>query len=364
MCKKVVLYYVLVSMNVYFWLFIGRVWKVFKDPKTWRELLGQVTSDPVGLQRILQALNVQEITIKRWVNNFSAPRTQSLRRLLSALPEHRERLLELIKQEFTDFSDMPLDTSSQEIPFTFYTQIFQDLGKINHTQRYWSLANIILKQALSQFDPENLGLAITIVKCMKHTKHDKIYSLRQSIGQGTPPWPSDLEHKTLFLGAESLAGLVVSTCHPSAIQNYREEAHALLGHQFEREQSAAAYPILYAGRIAGCLLVSSTEPHYFFPPARLHLIADYAHLIALTLNSEDFVHPTDLELRIMPPHSEQKGAFSTFRQRTISAENKRYKATEHLDAEQYVWEELEDELLAQQQQKYQRMYQKPHANDV
>lgn len=334
---------------------------MFKEPENWRELLGQVTSDPAGLQRVVQALNVQEITVKRWVNNVSEPRMQSLRRLLSALPEHRERLTEFFKEDFKDFDDIPFDTSFQEIPAKFYMQILQIRGTISHSQRYWSMVNMILSQALSQLDPENLGLAITVVTCMKHTKREQIYSLRQNMGQCTPPWPSNLEQQTMFLGAESLAGFVVSTCRPAEVQDYREESHALLGHQFEREQSAAAHPILYAGRIAGCLLVSSTEPHYFFQPARLHLIADYAHLIALAHNPEDFVLPAHLELRIMPPQSEQKGAFSTFRQRMISAKSKIHESTEHTDAEQCVWEELEDELLAQQRRKYQRIYQKPDA---
>ncbi|MGH2510801.1 MAG: hypothetical protein ACRDHZ_25840, partial [Ktedonobacteraceae bacterium] len=136
---------------------------MFKEPENWRELLGQVTSDPAGLQRVVQALNVQEITVKRWVNNVSDPRTQSLRRLLSALPEHRERLITFFKKDFKDFTDIPLDTSLQEIPSPFYMQIFQTRGSISHAQRYWSLANTILSQALSQLDPENLGLAITIV---------------------------------------------------------------------------------------------------------------------------------------------------------------------------------------------------------
>lgn len=330
-----------------------------EEPKNWRELLGQVISDPAVLRRVKQDLGVQEITIKRWVNGVSLPRMQNLRRLLSALPEQRERLIAFFTEEYEDFADIPLDTSLQEIPSKFYMHIVQVRGTIGHAQRSWSMTNMIISQALDQLDPENLGMAITVVRCMQYTKRDKIYSLRQGLGQSTPPWPSNLEQKAMFLGAESLAGFVVSTCRPSEIQDYREDSYALPGHQFERELSAAAHPILYAGRIAGCLLVSSTEPHYFIQPSRLHLVADYAHLIALALSPEDFVHATDLELRIMPPHVEQKEAFSTFRQRIIAAKSRLYGSTENTDAEQYVWEELEDQLLAKQRQKYQLIHQKP-----
>ncbi len=119
-----------------------------------------------------------------------------------------------------------------------------------------------------------------------------------------------------------------------------------MGHQFELEQSAAAYPILSAGRIAGCLLVSSTEPFYFLPPARLNLVADYAHLISLAFAPEDFIEPSRIELRIMPLHREQKEHFGNFRKRLTDARLKLYEEKRFdVDAEHYVWEEIEDELL-------------------
>lgn len=317
-----------------------------KEPKDWRELLGWIIGDPAGMQRIVQELGVRDITVRRWIRGESEPRPQNIRRLLSALPEYRERLLELFSEEFDDFADLSLDDSHQEIPSKFYMQVFQMRGSIGQTQRYWSIANTIISQALSQLDPENLGLAVTVVKCMvSRDPARKILSLRESVGQATSPWPGNLEQKAMFLGAESLAGYVVSTCHGAEVQSYKEDKEALPGHQFELEQSAAASPILYAGRIAGCLLVSSIEPYYFLSPARLNLVADYAHLIALAFAPEDFIDPSRIELRLMPPHSAQKPYFDTFRKRLTDARIKLYEQKLDIDAEQYVWEEIESELL-------------------
>jgi hypothetical protein len=148
----------------------------------------------------------------------------------------------------------------------------------------------------------------------------------------------------MFLGAESLAGYVVSTCHPSEVQNYKEDKEALPGHQLENEMSAAAHPILYAGRVAGCLLVSSVEPNYFLLPGRLNLVSDYAHLISLAFAPEDFIEPARIELRVMPPHSEQRVFFQTFRKRLTDARRRLY-SQPHLDAEQFVWESLEKDIL-------------------
>lgn len=316
-----------------------------KEPKDWRELLGWIASDPAGMQRLVQSLGVRDITIRRWVKRESDPRPQNLRRLLAALPEYRERFVELIPLEFEDFADFAFDDPYQEIPPKFYMQIFQMRGTIGPTQLFWSLATTVIGQALSQLDPENLGMAISVVRCMATERLGrKVLSLRQSVGQATAPWPGNLEQSAMFLGAESLAGYVVSTCHPSEVQNYKEDQEALPGHQFEDELSAAAHPILYAGRVAGCLLVSSVEPNYFLLPGRLNLVSDYAHLISLAFAPEDFIEPARVELRVMPAHSEQRAFFQTFRKRLTDARRKLY-SQPHLDAEQFVWESLEKDIL-------------------
>ena len=49
----------------------------------------------------------------------------------------------------------------------------------------------------------------------------------------------------------------------------------------EFEKSAAIYPILYAGRIAGVLSISSTKYNHFLSQARTALAQSYADLIAL-----------------------------------------------------------------------------------
>ncbi len=83
------------------------------------------------------------------------------------------------------------------------------------------------------------------------------------------------------------------------------------------------------------------------PPARQNLISDYAHLIALAFDLKDFVDPTQIELRIMPPHKEQKAYFANFQKRLADARSRRYTEwqNQEIDAEQFVWEELEKEIL-------------------
>lgn len=316
-----------------------------KEPANWRELLGQITSDPAEMQRIVQELGVRDITVKRWVKGESEPRSHNLHGLIHALPAYREYFVGFFSDAFEDFSEVTLDAPQQEIPPRFYKQIFQMRGTISRSQRYWTLANTIISQAIAQLDPENLGLAIWVSRCMCHEQAGKILSLRQSVGQGSGHWPGNLEQRAMFLGAESLAGYSLENCRPSEVPNYKEDQTALLGNQLDREASAIAHPILYAGLIAGCLIFSSAEPYFFAPPARQNLVSDYAHLIALAFDTEDFIELSQIELRTMPSHNEQKTYFANFSKRLADARVKLYEQKSDRDAELYVWEELEREIL-------------------
>src|SRR5207249_2778087 len=122
----------------------------------------------------------------------------------------------------------------------------------------------------------------------------------------------------------------------------------LPAYQTEYEVSAIAHPIMYANHIAGCLLLSSTQPNYFLSESRLSLISDYAQLIALAFRPEQFVPPESIELRLMPPVEMQRKLFATFQQCIIRV-MKESLNTGHpialVEAEQIVWQQFEEELI-------------------
>src|SRR5437660_5166038 len=171
------------------------------EPQNWRELLGNIISDPHEKQRVAQELGVRTITLTRWVTRESDPRPQNLRLLLNVLPEQRELLRELIGEEFADFTAEAIDDTSKDIPSEFYSRVFSARSATNETLHFWSICNLIIQQAIGQLDPDRLGLAITVVRCMPPLNGNKVRSLRESAGQGTPPWNGDLELQGMFLGA-------------------------------------------------------------------------------------------------------------------------------------------------------------------
>ena len=319
--------------------------------QSWRSLLGSIISDPKEKQRIIEELNVTPITLSRWVNGDSDPRPQNLRTLVNVLPQYREQFLDLLKDERGGEEIPPLldNSAIEEISSDFYEQVFVMHASTTENLRFWSMCHLILQQIIGQLDPERQGIAVWIVSCMPPSGPlNKVRSLREVIGLGTPPWPANLERLALFLGAESLVGNTITLCRPSIVQNLDAEHLYIPYARSGYEKSAAIYPILYAGRIAGVLLMYSAEYDHFLSPRRANLVQQYADLLALAFEPEDFYAPEDIALGIMPPPKTQQMYYNQHRRMLIEhmdAVRTNQQRVYSMRAELCVWQRLEDELL-------------------
>lgn len=319
------------------------------DSSSWQDLLKDIISDPVARERLASVVGVRPITLYRWSTGESSPRPINLRQLLSALPyEQRNRMAALLEEEHLDVSVSSMSDSLDELEFPFVRQVLDLRATTPDVVLFWTLCHKVFQHALRRLDPERIGMAIRVVLCMPPGSDGRIHSLRESVGQGTPPWRADLEQEAIFLGAESLAGYVVTSCRPDLVQNFGREHYQLPASWAEHELSATAVPIMYTNRIAGCVLVSCAQPNYFDSLSRRALIADYTQLIALAFRPEQFYPPEWIELQVLPSFEAQRGLLASFRERVIAlmteVDNKGQPLT-RTQAEQLVWQHLEEQLI-------------------
>lgn len=314
----------------------------------WREFLGSIINNTAERDRIAMEIGVHSVTLNRWVTGESSPRPHNMRQLLRSIPKpQRNQLQSLLEKVSSDVSDFDIDTSEQEIPHKFIMELLDARSSIPDLLRFWSITRLVLQQALRQLDPERVGMAITVVRCMP-PREKKIRSLRESVGLGTPPWGGDLEEKALLLGAESLAGHVTVSCRLEHIGDLKANKTFLPAYQVEHEVSAVACPIMHACRVAGCLLLSSTQLDYFAPEARLSLVRGYTHLVSLAFNPDEFYDPEMMALHIMPPAPQQQAFFDGFRQRVLKRMQESAGSENRLastEAEQLEWQRIEESLL-------------------
>jgi len=321
----------------------------YEDVTDWRELLKLIIQEPEIRKRIDNEIGKQAVNIKRWINGKAEPRVQNLKQLLNVLPEYREQIIELLGDDYADAFYTDSVDATRDIPAMFIASVLSARAKTHKEIRYWSLCRLIIEQALGQLDPDRLGMAITVVRCMKTEKHPHIRSLRESAAFGTSPWPGNLDQNAMFLGAESLAGLCVSSCREVQNNDIRGNSSLLPAHQVDFELSAAAAPILLSGKCAGCMLVSSTQPNFFLSQYRLAFIRNYANMLALAFEPHDFYESSDIRLEVMPLHTVQRAYFSDFHRRILEIAAETNQTAQ--EAELKVWEALEETLLEVQRQK-------------
>jgi hypothetical protein len=330
------------------------------DSTSWRDLLKSIIKDQRERVRIANELGLNVLTLTRWSTGASQPRPQNLRQLHRALPaELHDQFAALVRQEDASFRDeAPPDVAGSLDP-DFLREVWRIRAETSSMLLFWTLCKHVLQYALRQLDPEHAGMSITVVQCMPPAQDSMINSLREVFGRGTPPWPADLEREAMFLGAESLAGYVVTHCRPEVIGDLQAEVTLLPTYKVGHEVSAAAFPLLYTNRVAGCLLVSSTIPNYFAAPGRFQLIQDYAYQIAEAFTPEQFYPLEQIRLRLMPSFEVQYPLLVTLQDRINrlmlrARSDGNHPPLTRLQAEALTWQQLEEQLLEAAEESYNR----------
>lgn len=317
----------------------------------WQDFLKVLLENPQERQRIAAQAEVTTITLDRWIKQISQPHRNNMRKLLQALPPaayaHFVRLIESDFPELVQESTM-LRRIYQDIPPEFYARILSAHAELPRPMCYQIIRDLIFQQGIEHLDPDRLGMSISLVCFVKPLEGSKVRSMRSVGGIGTFPWKRDLTQKTIFLGAESLAGHAVRLFHRVVVSN-REAVTFFPVHWTEHEQSVVVVPIIQQGRVAGCLLAVSVVPDYFVEGQPPVLIFErYAQLTALLFEPDAFLFSEQIDLRHMPPYEQQAPYFREVNR--LVAQQFRLaqvlgKSCTLDEARQHVWREIEEALI-------------------
>lgn len=316
---------------------------------TWSNLLQTIIKSNSERQRLAISLGISPVTLSRWANGGTRPQRLHLIQLIQAIhPEYRQELLDALEVDYPDIQTWLTKDSSQQILPEFFAHVLHIRTITTDSLRFWRMSEVILKQALAQLDPNQLGMSVRLLQCMPPWSTDnKVHSLRERAGKGTPPWTADLEHEAGFLGVESLSGYAVETRRSMKDDNVRKQNKPYPVVQDEFEVSAAAYPIRLEGRVAGCFLATSTQEAYF-SQQRLSLMTTFSNLLFLAFEKDDFYSVDQIQLGVMPHPDKQHPILTQFRQRvTAKLQDALYKQ-QHMrnsEIELLTWQEFESELL-------------------
>jgi len=329
----------------------------------WRRYLGERISDPQEKQRLAGEMGVNPVTLARWASTGKRPRTdaaeqekpprpqrESLYKFVKALPaSDREKVVASIIEEFQDLTEEEflLQVAPSEplsIRNTCYEEVLEASARLSGALRTITIFDLLLDCALQQLDPERLGLSALLVQCTKpRSPGQKVRSLREQFRIGTFPWSRLREERNLYLGAESLAGQAVSIGRPYEVEDIRVYSGWLPLHRTKDEVSVAICPIQRVGRVAGCLLFSSTQPAYF-TRERAALIRKYSDLAQVAFDESDYYSLSDIELRLMPSAEAQEPFLRLFNKH-VEEILARGEVLGRVQAEFMVMHQIEDDLI-------------------
>jgi transcriptional regulator with XRE-family HTH domain len=320
---------------------------------SWFDILRSIIKSPSERQRLSTALGVTPMTLTRWASGESKPQRSHLVHLLQVLhANQRAEIIDALQQAYPELPTLLNEgTVNDTVPAEFFAQVLNLRTITTEGLRFWRISECILKQALAQLDPNQLGMSVKLLQCMPPIDpHGNVRSLRERTGKGNPPWTSDLEQDVLFLGIESLSGAAVETRHAMSNDNLQKN-RSTPANVDEFEVSAAAHPIRLEGRIAGCLLASSAQESYF-SQQRIELLATFSDLLSLAFNREDFYAPERITLRVMPKPEKQRVLLADYRTlvtQKFHAAMQQQKQLTNAEAEMLAWQDFEEILIKEQE---------------
>lgn len=308
--------------------------------------------DRAEIARLANALDVSENTIYRWMNGNSEPRAVHLKHLLEVLPDHYSNLAHAISQTFPSIMDS-LTTGLREVQKDIYRRVLElHTTTGDSEQRRWQITKAVFESILLHLDSERQGLAVTYAKLMP-ARADGVHSLIENDMRGHYPWSLTLENPA-YLGSTTLAGTAAMLERLQTWDNLSETARLQVKVD-EFERSACACPVTRDNRIAGVLIVSSTQTGFFTDPIACQSVLEYAQLLSLAFRGSDFYPFSLLNLVPMPDLKWQREEVGrTYVNRIMACARKldisRQEAEQHVRADM----EAEFEELARHNTEQQR----------
>nr|BBH89414.1 hypothetical protein KTC_41650 [Thermosporothrix sp. COM3] len=292
------------------------------------------------MTRVSRALEVAENTVYRWMSGASRPRPVHLKELPDVLPEHRQTLIQAINETFPGtISEATEDVP--ELPGDVYRRIHYLAATIQDAdQCFFTIARELFEQVLQLLGKPQQGMALTYARLMPPRPDAKVHSLYEIFVRGTYPWENEAEGK-VFLGRTTLAGNAALTLRTQTWDSSQEQRQPV--EVDEHEKSACAAPVMWRGKIAGVIIVSSNRTGMFNNPKMRLLVEEIARLLAIGLSEHDFYAPEQIQLRPMPPLRVQREKVAALYVERALAYARNFKVSGK-DAERRVQEELEKEF--------------------
>jgi hypothetical protein len=265
-----------------------------EDTPQWRIILSHEWDNATQERReeICNGLNLSAGTVRRWIRGEGNPKSrQTLVKLEELIPEMSQAL----RKEFSSFFIDSHDTLIRSVA-PVYDRVLQVFNDTEQSRVLSTITEIVLDAMVKHVDIEQLGL-VAILGQLKHDPKQNVEYLQFYAwsGHGTGAWFEDQAIKDYQVDALSVSGQSVKRGLPIYYSRDRELGRGASLACVEQINSAAAFPILRHGRIAGSVFVAAAVPN-FFTRLKRDTISLYMQMMSLAFNDTDFIAREQIRL--------------------------------------------------------------------
>lgn len=245
---------------------------------------------------LLQDLNVKPQTVYRWMQNENEPDS---RYKLTILEQHVPEISNAIRKHFATLYTTSRDLILRMVAPVF-ARVLQALQKTEGSLILETISSIVLYALVQHLDVEQLGIVVLLgqLKSSQGDGRADYLWINAWSGYGTGPWIEYQADRSYSVGEGSLSAEAVMAGRP--LYWSREHQPPLLTHtairHLEAIESAAAYPILRYGRVAGIIFLAAAQENYFTSHRR-EIIEQYALMIPLAFADTDFYPRSHIQFR-------------------------------------------------------------------
>ena len=317
---------------------------------SWRIELSKRLQKKGERTRIAEALGVKPRTLTRWITQTSNPQWEEIKVIARVFPE----LAPLIFQEFLDDTHGErlkphtgshhhmLSDAESMLPGSLYAEILHIVT--SQPDYYHIMSKNLLNFCMHALNQEQAGIKIAIAICRPPDPQTLLVrSLLVRVELATSPFePTTLREPNLFLGAESLAGSVVTKQHWEIVQ-MGATPETLPLELFPMGTRVIAIPMQRWGLgIAGCVLFGSMTK-----PLNISQLQHITNLFGLMFPDTHFFSPESIDLDLLPNWTIQRTSFAHFRDRAEKIQQKM--GIDLIAAEQVLRKHIETELIMRNQ---------------
>ncbi|HTI15327.1 MAG TPA: GAF domain-containing protein [Dictyobacter sp.] len=276
--------------------------------KYWKDSASQEQIDALLEEVGPTTRSANQRTLNRWIKGPDKPDS---RRKVLMLEKHIPEMSAALRKAFPHYYEVAQDVILRSVA-PFYARVHRARARTEKSFMLRTITRLVLSNMVDQLDPEQHGFIAILGQLQKAERPDEGQEdvVPENAGKaerlilhawsayGTGVWFEYPIQHSFTAAPTSLCALAAKTGEEAFYPRDRDQLYCspLVVH-VGRMESAAAYPVLRSGRIAGIIFLASVQPK-FFDSKRKAIIEHYAMMQHEAFEDNDFYAMSDIELKI------------------------------------------------------------------